>query len=61
MFKWPSLIIENFYNNFQEVIKLSNKVKYYDNDGTWPKRSMNTQGCLTTTKSCKLIYPNEYI
>ena len=68
MFKWPSLIIENFYNNFEEVIKLSNKVKYYDNDGTWPgKRSDLLHKVeksffdLTTTKIMQALYPNEYV
>ena len=67
MFKWPSLIIENFYNNFDEVLKISKEVEYFSNDGTWPgKRSDLLHKInkpffnLTTTKIIQALFPNEY-
>lgn len=67
MFRWPSLIVENFYNNFDEVLKISNELKYYDTDGTWPGKRTDLLHKvnksffdLTTSKIIQALFPNEY-
>ena len=34
--RWPSIIIDDFFNDFKSVVDLSNNVKYHPSDGAWP-------------------------
>tara|TARA_R100000935_G_scaffold54214_1_gene82793 strand:+ start:865 stop:1521 length:657 start_codon:yes stop_codon:yes gene_type:complete len=43
--KWPTMCVDNFFDNVDEIIQASTKLKFYvDEDGRWPgKRTNNLQ------------------
>ena len=65
--RWPTLIIDNFFNNFESVVKLSNKLEYYPTDGHWPGlRSGYLSNVnrpffeMTAYKILQALYPMNY-
>ena len=65
--RWPTIIIDDFFNDFEAVKKLSNELKYYPTDGTWPGlRSGFLSDVnrpffdLTSYKILQALYPHNY-
>tara|TARA_R110000772_G_scaffold151418_1_gene262170 strand:+ start:108 stop:755 length:648 start_codon:yes stop_codon:yes gene_type:complete len=63
--KWPTVVIDNFFNNFEAVKKLSEEVEYFSSEsGTWPgKRSKLLHQInypffqMTCVKLIEALYP----
>lgn len=63
--KWPTIVIDNFFNNFEAVKKLSEEVEYFPSEnGAWPgKRSKLLHQInypffqMTCTKLIQALYP----
>tara|TARA_Y100001951_G_scaffold93503_1_gene89158 strand:+ start:441 stop:1088 length:648 start_codon:yes stop_codon:yes gene_type:complete len=66
--KWPTLVIDNFFNNFEVVKKLSEEVEYFPPaDGNWPgMRSKLLHDInypffeMTCSKMIEALYPMNY-
>ena len=64
---WPTLIIDNFYNDFEAVKKYANKIKYHPSDGHWPgMRSEYISNInpdffkMTSYKILQALFPHNY-
>ena len=66
--KWPTLVIDNFFNNFEAVKKLSEEVEYFPaEDGNWPGKRSKLLHLLnypffemTCAKMVEALYPMNY-
>jgi hypothetical protein len=65
--RWPSIIIDDFFNDFKSVVDLSNNVKYHPSDGAWPgSRSEYLSHVnrpffeMTSYKILQALYPMNY-
>ena len=67
--KWPSIIIDNFFNNFNDVEKFADSLEYtHSGDGNYPgSRSKPIHKVdfnffsLTCTKMLQALYPMNYM
>ena len=63
--RWPTIVIDNFFNDFEAVKKLSEEVEYFSNEnGSWPgKRSKALHQInypffeMTCVKLLEALYP----
>lgn len=64
---WPTIVIDNFFNDFNAVKKFSEEVEYFDTDGSFPgKRSKYISDInrdffiMTSYKILQALYPHNY-